>query len=625
MGRVNLTRRGDRIARSSIVFTLGLILSAEAPPAGSFDQSLAVAISSLSQVAVRDGRGTLARDLAVALLGKKRCDQATELLQSNPDALATNADQVADKAVQSGDTKCVVAVATVLAGAKPPVDTLLPSSAPEAHHLAGALLTVAGRSEGAAAIRQAEADMTTPSPPLPPLPDTAPPRLRALVEGLQLRARMQESLSGRTLADERVWNARASELSIYATFGQTDGRYTMALDRYAGAALAAGPKVPAGVLDDLAIRSFKLGQRDRATALMDAAVRNEDDPNIQHSLASREIDALVEEGKHREAAALIDNIDPAKAPELIDLAVSELVFDQPAILLPYRSAFDHWSGGQPVRAAAWFSELALHLADHGAAAEARVALASALDRLKKAENGEEWNAARATAVQAAALLGDDGAAWSLASSQRADHDSYVGLISAIALGALDAGRDASADRAFGQLSKEDQGYVYERVLGRASRASVKARERIVERALAFATKAEPLQARRIYASLAQETASQLDLPDIVATILSAAPSAQRGSLAVDAAFRAFVGAEVAREKGEPGPEAEGRRRGAALARTALMEVASLSDDDKMKLSQQFCTGLNDLASSRRVADLITDPYKREQAYITLVAHMPQPG
>ncbi len=621
MGRAMLIGHWKRFTRSSIFLTLGFALSAEAPTI-SFDQTLAVAITNLSQVAVRDGRGSLARDLAVTLLSKKRCDQAIGLLQANPDALTTNADQVARAAVRYGDTGCLIAVATVLAKTEPSVDELLSSTAPEAHHLAGALLTVAGRSEGAAAIRRAEVAMAAPPPSLPPLPETAPPRLRALIEGLQLRQRMQEKLSGRTLADERVWDARITELSIYDSSGQPDGRYAMALDRYAAAALAAGSKVPAGALDDLATRCLKLGRRDRAAVLMDAAVRNEDNPNTEHSLASREFDVLLEKGKYTEAAALIYTIDPAKAPVLIDVALTEIMFDQPVILLPYQSAFDRWSDSQPARAAAWFSELALQLASHGETADARATLANSLHRLEKAKSDEEWSAAQTTAVQAAALLGNDNAAWSLASTSRADHDSYVGLVSAIALGALNAGRDASADRALAQLSKEEQGYVYERALGGAFRASVKARQRIIERALAFAGKAEVLQARRIYASLAQEAASQLDLPDIVATILSAALPAQRGSLAVDAAFHAFVSAEVAREKGQPGPETEGRHRGSVLAQTALKELSNLSDEDKVKLSQQLCTGLSDLASSRRVADAITDPYKREQAYLTLIARTP---
>lgn len=622
MGRASLIGYWKGLTRSSIFLMLGFALSAEAPSTISFDQALAVAITNLLQVAVRDGRGSLAQDLAVMLLSKKRCDQAIGLLQANPEALATNADQVANAAVRYGDTGCLIAVATVLTKAEPSVDELLPSTAPEAHHLAGALLTVAGRSEGAAAIRQAETAMAAPPPSLPSLPETAPPRLRALIEGLQLRQRTQEKLSGRTPADERVWDARITELSVYESAGQTDGRYAMALNRYAAAALAAGRKVPAGALDDLAIRCLKLGRRDRAAVLMDAAIRNEDNPDTQHSLASREIDILVEKRKYTEAAALIDTIDPARAPVLLDLALTEIMFDQPAILLSYQSAFNRWSDGRPAREAAWFSELALQLASHGATAEARAMLASSLNRLENAKGDEEWNTAQTTTAQAAALLGDDNAAWSLTSARRTDHDSYVGLVSAIASGALNAGRDASADRALAQLSREEQGYIYERALGGALRASVKARQRIVERALAFAEKAEVLQARRIYASLAQDAASQLDLPDIVVTILSAAPPAQRGSLSVDAAFHAFVSAEVAREKGQLGLEMEGRRRGSVLTQTALKEFANLSDEDKIKLSQQLCTGLGDLASSRSVADAIADPYKREQAYLTLVARTP---
>ncbi len=606
--------------RSSAVFPVALLTAlglsaATAPPDAEGRSAVAVtaardaALEAVSQVSVRDGRAGLTHDIALALVNAGRCDEGVALLRADPGALGSPNDQLASAGVRAGQS-CIAALGATMIQAKPPAVPGLPPATADVHHTGAVLLTIAGRGDGPKLIESSETALAVAAPPPVTLPPNAPPALRAMLDTVLLHEHLQEKLSGRSDADERLWAARTEELSLYEEAkGASDARYRATLDRYAAAALAAGAKASPAALDDLAQRLLAAGDLARAGSLMDAAVRNETDPNQAHSLASRQFDALAEAGRFAQAAALIDRIDPVHAAALVGVAVNTLSFDSPTTLVPYIPAFDRWANGQPDIVAGWLASLALELAQRGATGDARPVLLRAIDRLKTVSgDGDDADATRSTAAEAAAQLGDDALAWSLATPARADHDRYVAIVSGIARGALLAARDASADRALAALSAEERGFVFEGLLGTDRHAPIAARRRIVGRGLAIATAAEPLQAYRIRLGLATETAARADLSDLTAPILALIAPDRRASTTLQVAQRAINAAAM-------GQRREGRI--VALVELAARDAAALLVDEQVTLSLVQAQ-IGDLAASRRTADAITDRRKRAQAYITLL-------
>lgn len=109
------------------------------------------------------------------------------------------------------------------------------------------------------------------------------------------------------------------------------------------------------------------------------------------------------------AAIAIGAIDPVEAPALIDVALIDLEFRQPAALQPDREAFGRWSGDDADKTARRLADLALALGGARAIADAQATLARALDRLQAGTAGDEGDAASTTAARTVALLGDDAA------------------------------------------------------------------------------------------------------------------------------------------------------------------------------------------------------------------------
>ena len=538
-------RSSSRIVASiSLWLVVGTSALANAMSSALINQARDAALAALPTVPV-DARGVVAVELGTALIRAGRCpDALTVMRDTGAVAIQVPSGEIANAAALTRDPACMIRLAGILAQSAPPIGSgvgLIDGNA-DRHHLAGALLRVAGReTEGKALIRRAEVELVAGRP---------APRTDMERRFAELQRRI-EVTSGHSLADDNLWQARDGELQLYLNITlsrppQSGALFRSTINQYADIALAAPARVPVNELSGLARSAFDLDELARAEALEQAALQRPDANESVFSLAYAKFDKLFFAKRYAEAAAAIETIEIKSVRGSGAVALSLLTIEEPRALLPYADRFDRWSGGDHALAATRLGDLAFELADVGATAEGATVLKLAVARLTaSAPNSDDVRDNRIVVAKAAMRNGDWALAWRIADSLKSNPDKRNYALAGLATSAWALDRFDVASQALALIPEDAREMPYSYALNTLRRAPTDIRRRALAAALAYADQSG-LRSLRVRAQLAADAAEQPDLADVVPGILArGGPPALLASATLTAAARARIYGNVA--------------------------------------------------------------------------------